>query len=122
MGCSFQRPVCLFSYSPDSTKNITVDIKKNVDEYYGKKLYVDYKKEYVFSEIKETLGKFTLEVSKACYGPCPENIPEKSCEENIIIFNESKLERIYQKENCLFIDGDLRSVDTVIYKILGINP
>lgn len=110
-----------FAYHPNVSIGLNIELQKDVSDYYGKKLFVDYKKEYIYSEVSETLGRYVLETSKACYGPCAENIPEKTCEDNIIVFNESKIEKIYQKDNCIFIDGDLRTVDAALYKILGLN-
>ncbi|MEK6910315.1 MAG: hypothetical protein AABW82_00920 [Nanoarchaeota archaeon] len=117
----FRGQYLYFAYPPNVTSNVEIDIQKEVGDYYGANLYVDYKKEYIYSEIKDTLGRYVLETSKACYGSCLENIPEKNCGENMIVFNESKVERIYQKDKCIFIDGDLRTVDVALYKILGIT-
>ncbi len=110
-----------FVYSPNSTSNIDVQIDKDAVSYYGSNLFIDSKKDYVTSEITSTLGKYVLSTSKACYGSCIENIPEKNCTDNIIVFNESNVQKIKQKDNCIFIDGDLRTVDAVLYKIFGIS-
>ncbi|MDO8563999.1 MAG: hypothetical protein Q7R87_03240 [Nanoarchaeota archaeon] len=118
----FRGQYLYFAYPPNVTSNVEIDIQKDVSDYYGQKLFIDYKKEYIYSEIKDTLGSYVLETSKACYGSCLENIPEKTCEDNIIVFNETKFERVYQKDNCIFVDGDLRTVDLALYRILGITP
>lgn len=117
----FRGQYLYFAYPPNVSSKVEIDIQKDVSDYYGKNLYIDYKKEYIYSEIKDTLGRYVLETSKACHGSCLENIPEKNCDENMIVFNETKVEKIYQKDNCIFIDGDLRTIDLALYKILGIN-
>ncbi len=117
----FRGQYLYFAYHPNVSIGLDINIDKDVSDYYGQNLFVDYKKEYIYSEVLETLGRYVLETNKACYGPCAENIPEKTCENNIIVFNESKVEKVYQKENCIFIEGDLRTVDAVLYKLLSIN-
>ncbi len=117
----FRGQYLYFAYSPNSTNNLSFTIDKDASSYYGSNLFIDSKKEYVTSEITSTLGKYVLETSKACYGSCTENIPEKNCTENIIIFNESNIQKVRQEDNCIFIEGDLRTVDAVLYKILGIS-
>lgn len=109
-----------FAYSPNST-NINFETDKDVNSYYGSNLFIDSKKDYVTSEITSTLDKYVLQTSRACYGHCLENIPEKNCTDNIIIFNESSVQKIRQKDNCIFIDGDLRTVDSFLYRILGLS-
>ena len=62
---------------------------------------------------------YSYRIQDACYGECERDLPEKSCEEKIIVFRESQEKQIYQEGNCIFIDGDLSSVDAFLYKILG---
>ena len=110
-----------FSYPPDSTKDIKVDINYGINDYHTSPLYVVSDNDGVFSEIASTLGKYSQRAQPACYGKCDKNLPEKNCTENLIVWNESAQQRIYQEEKCVFITGDLRAVDAFLYKVFNIK-
>jgi regulator of sigma D len=60
-------------------------------------------------------------MQEACYGSCERNLPEKNCTENIIIFKDSKENSVTQQDKCVFIEGDLRTVDAYIYKLFELS-
>ena len=50
------------------------------------------------------------------------NLPEKECngDYNFIVIRESEIEKVYSEDNCIFIDGDIKSIDAFIYNIFEI--
>ena len=102
---------------PDA--EIPLEISMKINDFSGKTLYIDSENLAVNGEILNNLGKYSYRIQEACYGECERNLPEKSCEDNFIVFRESEERNVYQEENCIFIDGDLSSVDAFLYKILG---
>ena len=99
-------------------------VYKSVRDYAGKQLYVASDNNAVLQEIGLNLGNYVPRVHRACLGVCEDNLPEKSCdgEDNLIVWNsDASVGGVYQEQNCIFIDGDLRAVDAFLYKILGNN-
>ncbi len=113
----FQGRNIYFSNSPIDAENISVDISRNIVDYQGKILYIDSENGAVTSEIASTLGLFSSRVQEACSGPCSRDLPEKSCDENIIVWKDSVENRISEKDNCVIIEGDLKTVDAFLFKI-----
>ena len=74
-----------------------------------------------FSGITNNLGRYASRIQEACYGECERDFPEKDCSENLIVFKEMEERKIYQEEKCIFIEGDLLSVDAFLYKIMGFS-
>ncbi|MBU1988865.1 MAG: hypothetical protein KKD94_05290, partial [Nanoarchaeota archaeon] len=107
-----------FINSPESIENISVDISFSLINYQGISLYLVSDSTAVNSEIATTFGRFASRIQEACYGPCDKDLPEKNCTENLIIWQDSPENRVYQKENCIFIEGDMRAVDAFLYRIL----
>ena len=107
-----------FANSPDSFANMSVGVASNLASYSGMPLYVVSDNNAINSEIYNILGRYASRVQSACYGPCDKDLPEKDCTENMIIWSDSAENRIYQEEKCVFIEGDLRTVDAFLYKIL----
>ncbi|MCX8159020.1 MAG: hypothetical protein N3D20_01875 [Candidatus Pacearchaeota archaeon] len=109
-----------FRNSPYEFNNnsFEVDMSLNFDieDYYGKVVYVSSKNKAALYEIGQNLGKYTERMQEVCYGSCEENLPEKNCSELLIVFNESENRKIFQKENCVFIEGDLKTLDLFLWK------
>lgn len=103
--------------SYDEIKNISVDISLIPEMYSGKILYIVSKNTGVAQEIAYSLGKLSSRVQMACYGACEEDLPEKNCTDNLIIWEESQESRVFQEDNCIFIEGDMRTVDAFIYSL-----
>lgn len=100
-------------------ENVSLDITITPQVYYGKALYIDSKNKGILQEIASTIGTLSIRVQEACYGKCEENLPEKNCTENIIKWEESSENKVYQQDNCVFIEGDMNAVDAFIYSLLG---
>jgi len=101
-------------------QDVNVEINSNLGDYVSKPLYIDSGSDPILNAIASNLGQYAERVSAACYGECEENLPEKNCTENLIVWTDSTINRVRQEENCIFIEGDMRAVDAFLYRILGI--
>ncbi len=108
-----------FLNSPENIGNISVETDKAISDYSGKIVYVDSENPTIINYLSSTLGLFTQKIQEACLGSCERNIPEKTCEENMIIWKDSGENKVYQEKNCVFIEGDLTTVDAFLLKIFG---
>ena len=108
----------LFQTYLELARKSEVNLDKSVNDFSGA-LYVDAD-ETSFAEIKGNLGYYIGNIRRACYGGCDEDYPEKTCSDNLIVVSESENERVYEEENCIFIEGSMNSVDAFLYKILGL--
>jgi len=108
-----------FAYPPENLTDIIVDTNLSLQDYYQKPLYISSDSALVGSEVSYSLGKYVERVQSACYGNCSLDYPDKDCDSNLIVFKESNQSRVFQKQNCIFVDGDLRAVDAFLYRIFG---
>jgi len=100
-------------------EDVPVDFALNMEGYHNSPLFIVSDNDIVSGEIVQNIGRYASRVQEACYGPCEKDLPEKNCDENLIIYKESDENKVYQEENCVFIEGDLIAVDSFLYKILG---
>ena len=100
-------------------KDIPIDITIGPESYISQPIYIDIKNEGVLKEITLNLGKISSTIQKACYGKCEENLPEKDCTSNLIVWNQSIDKKVYQKDKCIFIEGDITVADAFIYKLFN---
>lgn len=105
--------------SREETKDIGINTNILPQAYFGKTLYIVSDNQGIFQEIASTIGLFSSRVQEACHGPCERNLPEKNCTDNLIIWKESQENKVSQEDNCVFIEGDLRTVDAFIYKLFS---
>lgn len=111
-----------FSSSLESVQNITDTSKAGINDYYQQNLYYVDANDILFSEFSQNIGLYALKVQPACYGSCELDLPEKNCSDNLIIWNRTAVEnRVYQEDNCVFIDGDIRSVNAFLYRVFGLK-
>lgn len=113
-----------FANSPESEtiRQIPVETSVQLTNYFGKTLYIDSENSAVLQEIGLAFQGYAQKIQEACYGSCPDrDIPEKTCEDNMIVWKDSIENKVYQEENCIFIEGDMEAVDAFLFKILGIN-
>ncbi len=116
------------SSSPESAQNVSVILFKSVNDYASKAVYVVSDNDAQFYEIASTLGRYTERMQPACYGKCNKNLPEKSCNDTMIVIrslNESAIEagdtgRVYEESGCVFIEGKMDAIDAFIYKLFGV--
>jgi hypothetical protein len=107
--------------SPDSVSGIDVSVDKTLEDYVGQNLYVDSSDELIANEIGSTLGIYTLRAQRACFGECGEDLPIKTCEDNLIVISNATIGRVYQEDNCIFIEGGMLEADAFLYRVLGVN-
>lgn len=100
-------------------ENISVNITITPESYSGKVLYLDIENQGILREVASSIGKFSSRLQEACYGTCERNLPEKNCTalDNLIVWNESQQNTVYQQNNCVFIEGDMRSADAFLYEL-----
>ncbi|MBI2632042.1 hypothetical protein HYW75_03495 [Candidatus Pacearchaeota archaeon] len=116
----FGDQVLIFSTSPEIAKNISANFSSTLSDFQSSPLYLFIKNDGIKAEVGSTLGLYTQRVQEACYGKCKENLPEKNCTNNFIIWKESEENRVYQEEKCIFIEGDIRAADAFLYRVFGI--
>lgn len=119
---NFQGQVIYFTNSLDSTRNTTLNTSKTLSGYSRAPLYISSDNPSITNELRLSLGRFTPRLQEACYLSCPEkDLPEKNCTDNLIIWKDSFENRVYEEENCVFIEGDLRAVDAFLYELFGVG-
>lgn len=108
----------VLSYTEDEVKEIKTIPGLNVNDYLGRPLYIDSNSSgVVINELAMALSSKALRIQEACYGSCEKNLPEKDCSENLIIYRKSEQHKIFKEENCIFIEGDIKTVDAFIYSL-----
>ena len=108
----------------DIDENITsipVDIENTLYSYSGVNLYIASDDDEALGLIGSALSGYASKISIGCYGACEEDLPEKICSDDLIVYRESNVSRIYQNQSCIFIEGDLDSVRAFVYKLSGVT-
>ncbi len=109
-----------FANSPESVADIPINLNITAQDYLNSSVYLVSDSDAISEEIRTTLGKY-INLKSACLGRCEENLPEKNCTDNLIVWNNSESTRVYQQENCVFIEGDIRAADAFLFKIMGVS-
>ena len=113
-----------FTYHPDDINSSLLGLTKSLPDFAGKQINIDSELAGGLPEISNTLGAYTSKITEVCYGKCERDLPEKEClsgAEPMIIIRENETESFIEKDNCLFIQGNLKTVDAFLYRVLGIN-
>jgi hypothetical protein len=109
-----------FSNSPEEVRNISVEVDfYSLEDFFSRPLYVVSNKEGITQEIAQNIGRYTDRMQPACYGKCDEDLPEKNCSDNLIVWKEADENKVYQNESCVFIEGDMKAVDAFLYRLFG---
>jgi len=117
----------VFRYNPNQVEKI--DSKLNtLKNYYQKPLYLSSENSEAEAEIYSNLNPLVQRTQRACLEgeEClDENLPIKTCEDNLIIIRENSTSGIRQEDNCVFIQGTqenlLKLSDEFLFKILEIE-
>jgi len=114
-----------FRYLPSEVADVDVNLSRNIEDYSGEVLYFVNSGEGV-SEVLNNLGKYVLRYQEACLNnssdSCGENLPIKSCDDNLIIFEDGNETRVYGNESCVYIVGDSAlAADAFLYEVLDIR-
>ncbi|MBM3232383.1 hypothetical protein FJZ21_03345 [Candidatus Pacearchaeota archaeon] len=97
-------------------------IDKNLADFGGKQVYVDSQIDGGLQEVYNSLGAYIGRINEACYGECTRDLPEKDCSEPMIVIRNSETPVIREQDSCIFIEGDMKTLDAFLYKVLGITP
>ncbi len=116
----------VFTYNPEQVERINSSVN-SLNAYSGKVLYFSYESDAAAVEISRNLGNIVLRFQGACIEEegCPETWPIKDCTNNFIIIKEANESKIYQENNCVFIEGPRENLtqitDEFLFKITGIE-
>ncbi len=120
-----------FSENPVNVDAIvkSVNLTKTFSYYSGKVVYVSSVDDYnSYNEIYANVGLFAERVQEACVEgePCiDQTLPIKTCSDNVIVIKKSLENKIYEKNNCVYIEGKesdlLGMTDEFLLRILGIK-
>ena len=117
---NYQGSIISLISTQEEIENISVNLNITPENYAGKVLYLDVKNEGILSELASNVSSISSRIQEECYVKCQENLPEKTCTDNLIVWKESSVRKVYQENNCIFIEGDIRSADAFLYKLF--NP
>lgn len=109
----------LFTNSPDSVADVPVDVTVTLSAYTSTPVYVASNSTSVNNELGN-LRYFVPRMQRACYGDCEEDLPVKDCSSNLIVWKDSSENKVYQEQNCVFIEGDLRAVDAFLFDLFEV--
>jgi len=118
----FNGQTLVFSNPPNVTKITDIKISYDLASYNQKVVYVAGENNLAKYEIASTLGGYASRFQEACYGNCSVDLPEKTCNDYLIVLNGNNtgINRVYQKDNCVFIEGDIVAVDAFLYRVFGL--
>lgn len=109
------------SYGVEEVGDVQINTAKSVLDYRGEEIYIQSDNQAILSEVNLALGNYASRIQEGCYGSCDKNLPEKNCSDNLIIWKDSSENKVYEEDNCVFIEGDLRAVDAFLYDVLDIK-
>jgi len=121
----------IFENNPNQVEKINSDLK-NLENYYGKPLYMYsenyeaemeiYRNLFYYNQIVQRMQDACLEGNET---ECDGALPVKNCGDNFIIIRESNETKIIQENNCVFIEGEqgnlTKITDEFLFKILEIE-
>ena len=119
-----------FLENPHSVANFTkkITVSKTFKDFLLKPLYIYSDNPVISAEIHRNLNVYVQRIQPACLKEeeCLNNDwPIKTCQENFIFIRTSDKNKIYEKDNCIFIEGrqeDLTKLtDGFLFQIIGIN-
>lgn len=106
--------------SPDEAKNVLIEGDITSSLYAGRAVYLAVESPVLKQQVGEVLSAFAQRVQEACYGSCDSpDLPEKTCNEPLVVWRAADTNRVYRNASCVFIEGDYAAVDAFVYRILG---
>ena len=112
--------ILYFSNSQQDVLDSKINIQKTLRDYSNQPLYIVSDDQIFINEVRSTLGLYSQRAQEACLGKCEKDLPVKTCSDNVIVIGQSGNNVAYQDNNCVFIEGNLKTVDAFLYKIFGI--
>ncbi|MEK6874109.1 MAG: hypothetical protein AABW91_04645 [Nanoarchaeota archaeon] len=115
------------SYTPDETQEIESDFI-SISEINGKPLYFVNPEATSLNEIVYNLGRYATRYQEACLKGLnctnSDNII-KTCDDNVIVFQESNETSIKRNDNCIYINyspgNEIIVGNRLIFKALGVQ-
>lgn len=105
----------IFRYNPNQVTATGSEIN-GIENYYNKPLYIKANNINVESEIRTNLAVFTNGVIIT---------DKEDCNDNAIIIENKNISKIYQQENCVYIQGAeselVKLTDEFLFNILDIR-
>lgn len=105
-----------------------ITLSNEIQIYISKPLYVSSENPSFSRQIYQNMAPYVERIQPACLEEenCSnEDYPIKDCSNNFIIIKESTENKIYEKDNCVFIEGKqedlLTLTDKFILEIIGIK-
>lgn len=117
---SDDKPI-IISFSPEDVSNTTVYDVATLNNYVSEPLFIDSTDSLATSEIAGAFQYYSSRIQEGCYLQCERDIPEKNCTENMIIFKDSDLNIVRQQDRCVFIEGNIGTIDAYLYRLFGIS-
>ena len=106
--------------SPDEARKVLIEGEISSSLYAGRAVYLAVESPVLKQQIGEVLSAFAQRVQEACYGSCDSpDLPEKTCDDSLVVWRASDTNRIYRNASCVFIEGDYTAVDAFAYRVLG---
>ncbi|MEK6906701.1 MAG: hypothetical protein AABW81_03700, partial [Nanoarchaeota archaeon] len=115
-----------FRNNPNEVPKINSEVNY-LNKYSGKPLYLSSESQEAEAEVYTNLYQVSERVQRACFEEksCIENLPVKTCSDNLIIIRINESINIYQDENCVFISSPRENItqitDEFLFKILGVE-
>src|SRR3989344_2186430 len=114
--------------NPEQTEDIKTDFNFSISEIYSKPLYfafINYSDTQAYdsgkSEILRNLAPYIARSSDVCLKgeKCNnDNLAEKNCTSNVIVFKISDTIKTYKTENCVFIESSYSEQALISDKII----
>jgi len=112
-----------FQYLPSEVGDVLISGDFDFGDYAGEVLYFVNVNEGA-SEVLNSLGRYVLRYQDACLNGsvCEGDLPVKSCDDNLIIFETGNETAVWRDDGCVYIVGDsVRGADAFLYKALKIS-
>lgn len=118
----------LFQYNPKQIKEYVSSLT-SVEKYYSKPIYIYSEDNNAEIEFSSNIRYLVERVQNACLEgkECPyEDVPIKTCEDNLIVIEFGEEIGIRQDKNCVYIAGKTQEdliiyTDKLLFKLLNIE-
>lgn len=120
--------ILYFSNNPNNLASLGEDINlsKKISNYFEQPVYIVSNDYPSYNEIVQDFTPYVLRVQGACIEGenCSDStLPIKTCADNVIVVKEAEKNRIYENQNCVYIEGKsedlLRLTDDFLLRVFG---
>lgn len=106
--------------SPDEVRTVRIPEEITSARFQGATVYLASESDAIGQTLTSVIATFATRVQKACYGSCEaQDLPEKGCQDTLIIWKPSEQRSVYTNQSCVIIEGDIVAVDAFLYRMLG---